>query len=163
MNMTKRFGVLLLAVCAFAAVVVPTGPAALKPVGLTITGFAAEVAPADIRPSYWPDDRYITAGTATWTTQPNAIYYFCLKNITAPYLTYDREGCIGAPNGSFTWTLNPSYSWTFDPEAFPNNIGGIDSGFRSGETIGFYVKSYVFTRTGSKNSAESNIVYETIP
>jgi hypothetical protein len=140
----------LLAVCA------PAGMASPKPLELTITGFAAEPVPPEIRPSYWADDgRYITMGSATWTGRPRAAYFFCLRNLTAPYgpRGYHREGCISVAGNH--------YEWTFDPYTFPNNVGGVDGGFYYGESIAFYVLAF-YAPPPHAPSLMSNIVYESI-
>jgi len=156
----KFKALVVMAVVAVVAVVyAPTGTAALRPPKLSITGFAAEPVPPEIRPTYWADDgRYITTGSATWASQPRVQYYFCLKNLTAPVgrRGYDRNGCIGI------YDPHPDhFSWAFDPYSFPNDVGGVDGGFYSGELIEFYVLGVLVTFHGPV-VVTSNIVYETI-
>jgi len=157
MTKAKRYGLLLVAACTLTAVFVPTGTAAPKPPTLTITGFAAEPVPPELRPSYWADDgRYITTGSVTWTSRPHTYYFLCLKNLTAPFGPhgYDRGGCISMDTGNH-------FSWSFDPNTFPNDVGGADGGFYAQETIGLYIlAARAHPHTGTITS--SNIVYETI-
>jgi hypothetical protein len=133
------------------------GAAGIPGPELSITDFAAEPVPSEIRPSYWADDgRYITMGSAAWTTRPQVRYFFCLNNVTAPVGLhgYDRTGCISVYSDRFVWT--------FDPYTFPNDVGGVDGGFYYGELIEFYVVAFGPGLSGRAPSMRSNSVYEWI-
>jgi len=138
------------------AALAPAGMASPQPLQLTITGFAAELVPPEIRPSYWADDgRYTTMGSATWTGPPQAQYFFCLRNLTAPFGPhgYHREGCI--------LVAGNHYEWTFDPHRFPNDVGGVDGGFYYGESIAFSVATFV-ARSPNPEPLRSNSVSESV-